>query len=92
MAGAQIAAGATIAENVVVNNCASVDHDCLVGAHAFIGPGAVLCGEVRIGAHSFVGAGAIVLPGTLIGEESLIAAGAVVTRDVPRGGFAGRRT
>lgn len=85
MAGAVVQGGATIGENAVVNTRASVDHDSWVGAHAFIAPGAVLCGDVRIDEGVFVGAGAILLPGVRVGAGAVIAAGAVVTRNVDGG-------
>jgi UDP-perosamine 4-acetyltransferase len=90
-AGSQIMAGAvlqcrvSVAENAVVNTRASVDHDCQIAAHAFVGPGVVLCGGVNIGEAAFVGVGAVVLPGVSIGERAIVGAGAVVNRAVPDG-------
>lgn len=85
MAGTIVQCRATIGDNVVINTRASVDHDCKIGAHAFIGPGVTLCGDVCIGDSAFLGAGAIVLPGITIGSNAIVGAGAVVTRDVPCG-------
>jgi sugar O-acyltransferase (sialic acid O-acetyltransferase NeuD family) len=89
--GAQIMAGSivqcrvNIANNAVINTRASVDHDCKIGAHAFIGPSVTLCGDVCIGDNAFIGAGAIVLPGVTVGSNAIVGAGAVVTHDVPCG-------
>jgi acetyltransferase-like isoleucine patch superfamily enzyme len=66
----------------VVNSAASVDHDCWIGAHAFIAPGAVLCGGVHVGAGALIGAGAVIVPGVSIGEDAVIGAGAIIRRDV----------
>ena len=88
MAGAVVQARAIIRENAVVNSSASIDHDCLIGAHAFIAPGAILCGGVQVGAGALIGAGAVILPGVSIGENAVISAGAVVRRDVASHQFA----
>lgn len=85
MAGAVVQCRARIGRNVVINTCASVDHDCVVEDSAFIAPGATLCGEVRIGEGTFVGAGAVVLPGVAVGARAVIGAGAVVARAVGDG-------
>ena len=90
MAGAVVQCGARIGRNAVVNTRASVDHDCIVHDHAFLAPGAVLCGQVTIGEGAFVGAGAIVLPGVTVGSGAVVDAGEVVTRDVPDGAPPGR--
>lgn len=89
--GAQIMAGAVlqnqiiVGDGVVINTRASIDHDCNIGAHAFIAPGAVLCGNVTVGDSAFIGAGAVVMPGIKIGTKAVIGAGAVVTKSVPDG-------
>ena len=85
MAGAIVQTGVRLEDNVIVNTRASVDHDCAIGSDVMIGPGAVLCGEVRIGAGAYVGAGAIILPGMQIGARSVIGAGSIVIRDVAEG-------
>lgn len=85
LAGAVLQAGATVGVNSIVNTRASVDHDCHIGAHVHIAPGAVLSGGVRVGDGSHLGTGAIVIQGVSIGENAMVAAGAVVVRDVPAG-------
>jgi sugar O-acyltransferase (sialic acid O-acetyltransferase NeuD family) len=82
MAGAVVQSRAVIGENAVVNSSASIDHDCHIGAHAFIAPGAIVCGGVRVGSGALIGAGAVILPGLSIGENAVIGAGAVIRRDV----------
>jgi UDP-perosamine 4-acetyltransferase len=85
MAGVVVQCRVTIGRNSVVNTCVSVDHDCVVGDHVFIGPGATLCGEVRVGQGAFVGAGSTLMPGVTIGDRAIVGAGAVVHRHVPEG-------
>jgi sugar O-acyltransferase (sialic acid O-acetyltransferase NeuD family) len=87
--------GVMIAANVVINPLASIatgaicntgciiEHECIVGEFAHIGPGAVLCGNVKIGGGSFVGANAVIKQGITVGKNAMIGAGSVVVKDVP---------
>lgn len=85
MAGAVLQSRVQIGVNTVINTRVSIDHDCIVGAHAFVAPGVVLSGDVRVGESAFIGAGAVVLPGVVIGASAVIGAGAVITKSVPDG-------
>jgi sugar O-acyltransferase (sialic acid O-acetyltransferase NeuD family) len=85
MAGAVVQCGVSLADNVIVNTRASVDHDCSIAGNVMVGPGAILCGEVSIGAGAYIGAGAVLLPGVSIGADSVVGAGSVVTRNVGEG-------
>jgi UDP-perosamine 4-acetyltransferase len=84
MAGSVVQAGARIAENVLINTRASVDHDCDIGAHAHVAPGATLSGGVQLGEGVHVGTGATIIQGVRIGAGAIVAAGAVVVTDIPR--------
>ncbi len=88
MAGTVLQSRAVVAENAIVNSSASVDHDCRIGAHAFIAPGAILCGGVQVGTGALIGAGSVILPGVSIGENAVISAGTVIRRDVKDHQFA----
>ena len=68
---------------MLINTAASVDHDCRIGAHVHVAPGAVLSGSVTVEEQVHIGVGAVVVQGVTIGAGSLIAAGAVVSADVP---------
>ena len=87
--GVMVAANATInplvklGHGVICNTACIIDHECIVGDFAHIGPGTVLCGNVKVGAGSFVGASAVIKPGITIGENATIGAGAVIINDVP---------
>jgi UDP-perosamine 4-acetyltransferase len=83
MAGAVMQCGVSLGANVVVNTRASLDHDCVVEDHAFIAPGAILCGGVIVKQSAFIGAGAIILPGIQVGQNAVIGAGSVVNKSVP---------
>lgn len=73
----------TLGHGVICNTSCSIDHECTIDDFAHVGPGAVLCGNVRIGAGTFVGANAVVKQGVSIGKNVTIGAGTVVIRDIP---------
>jgi UDP-perosamine 4-acetyltransferase len=85
MAGAVVQPFAAVGLNTIVNTRASIDHDCVVGAHVHIAPGATLSGGVRVGDGAHVGVGATIKQGVAIGAGALVAAGAVVIHDVAAG-------
>ena len=66
MAGAIIQSGVTIGRHVIINTCASIDHDCVIDDYAHIAPGAVLCGNVHVGEGAQVGCGVAVAQGARI--------------------------
>ncbi|WP_367237605.1 acetyltransferase [Pseudomonas sp. Rh2] len=95
MAGAVIQADVVVSCNSIINTCASVDHDCRLGEHVHVAPGATLCGNVKVGDLAFIGSGATVIQGVSVGECAIVGAAAVLVRDLPAGhtliGTAARR-
>lgn len=83
--GVHVCAHARVGADVILNTACTIDHDNVIGDHAFIAPGANLGGDVRVGASAFVGIGASVLPGISIGVGATVGGGAVVIDDVPPG-------
>ena len=83
LAGAVVGPGSVVGENAIVNTNAVVDHDCDVGAHSHVAPGATLSGSVSMGEATHIGTGASVIQGVRIGRECFVAAGAVVVRRLP---------
>lgn len=87
--GVMIAANATINPlakigiAAICNTGSIIEHECVIGDFAHIGPGAVLCGNVKIGTQTFVGANAVIKQGITIGRNVMIGAGAVVIKNVP---------
>lgn len=85
MAGAIIQTLATIGVNTIINTRASIDHECIIGDHVHIAPGATISGGVKIGDNVLIGAGATVIHGIHVGASSIVGAGAVVKKDIPDG-------
>ncbi len=87
--GVMIAANVTINALVkigigaICNTYAVIEHECIIGDFAHVGPGAVLCGNVSIGENSFVGAKSVIRENIKIGKNVIIGAGSVVVKDVP---------
>ena len=75
-----------IGHSVIVNTCASVDHDCAVGDYVHIAVGAHLCGAVRVEKGTWIGAGATVRNNVNICGGCMIGAGAVVVKDITEKG------
>jgi acetyltransferase EpsM len=82
-AGAVINVASRIGENVIVNTCASVDHECHVEDGCHIAPGAHLGGRVMVGKGVWIGIGATVKDRVRIGAGSIIGVGAVVLHEIP---------
>ncbi len=82
MAGTVINSDTSIGQNAIINTCASVDHDCIIGDEVHLAPGCRLCGHVQVGMGALVGAGCVVVPSKRIGDNATIGAGSVVIDDV----------
>lgn len=83
MAGSVVNPGATLGSNVIINTCASVDHECQLGDGVHICPGTHLAGSVIVGEGTMIGIGSAVRDRVRIGKECIIGAGAAVVSDVP---------
>lgn len=86
MAGSVINPGAKLGSGVIVNTCASVDHDCVLEDYVHVAVGAHLCGADRIGPRTWIGAGATVSNNVQICADCMIGAGSVVVRPITRPG------
>lgn len=85
LAQAYVGSAARVGFGSLVNTAAVVNHDCLLGRHVGISPGALLAGNVTVGDGARVGMGATVNIGVVIGEGALIGNSAVVKSDVDPG-------
>ena len=82
MPGAVVQTGTYLANNVIINTRASVDHDCIIGPHSHVAPGVTLSGGVVLAENVHVGTGASIIQGLTVGQNSVIGAGACVTDNV----------
>lgn len=85
VAGAVINADTHIAQGVIVNTRAAIDHDCTIGAYSHVCPGTALAGSVKVGKHSWLGIGCQVRQGASIGSNVTVGAGATVVSDIQDG-------
>lgn len=83
LARSTVLTGTKIGCNTIINTSASIDHDCMIGNHVHIAPGAVLSGGVVLEDNCHVGVGATLIQEIHVGKNSLIAAGAVVIENIP---------
>lgn len=82
-ANATINALARIGTGAICNTYCIIEHECEIGDFAHIGPGAVLCGNVKVGENSFIGAKSVVRENISIGKNAIVGAGSVVVKDIP---------
>lgn len=80
---AYVGSHAHLAQDVLVNATAVVNHDCALGATTNLSPGALLAGEVTVGELVRVGMGATVNVGLTLGRLSRVGNNATVKTDVP---------
>jgi sugar O-acyltransferase (sialic acid O-acetyltransferase NeuD family) len=84
-AGAVIQPEAVLGKHVIVNTCASVDHECELSDYTQIAPGAHLGGNVQVFEGAMVGIGASVHQGSIIGAWSTVGGGAFVKGIIEEG-------
>lgn len=82
LVGAIIQPGTVIGVNGIINTRASVDHDCRLGDHVHVAPGAVLSGFITVGDCVHIGTGAAIRNNVDIGTGALIGVGAAVVGNV----------
>jgi UDP-perosamine 4-acetyltransferase len=81
-AGSVVQPDTTVGAHVILNTASSIDHDCIVGDFAHVGPGVRLCGGVTVDEGVLLGVGAKVAPNVELGPWSTAGAGAVCVVDV----------
>jgi UDP-N-acetylbacillosamine N-acetyltransferase len=83
--GAVVASRAKLADNVIVNTLAAVDHDSDVGEDSQVTPGVSLGSRLTIGRRCYFGMKSCVLPRLSLGDRTIVMAGALVVRSSPGG-------
>ena len=84
-AGVVVNVDTRIGANAILNTSCTVDHDCVIGDHAHVGPTTGLCGGVKVGSGALIGVGCLDHPHALRRRLGGVGAGATVIRDVPAG-------
>lgn len=82
MNSATLCYGVQVDENTIINTAASIDHDCQIGAHSHIAPGAVLSGDVKVANRVHIATGASIINGVSIAEQCIVGVGANVTKSL----------
>nr|WP_205516929.1 acetyltransferase [Paenibacillus sp. SYP-B3998] len=85
MANTVIETFVIVADNTIINTSASINHDCRIGRHCHIAPGATLSGNVTVGDFTHIGAGSTVIQNVQIGSQVLIGAGSLVLKTLKDG-------
>lgn len=86
MAGAVIQPGCRIGRGSIVNTCASLDHDNILGDFSHVAVGAHLAGNVHVGSETWIGAGAVVSNNIEVQKNVIVGAGAVVVGNIEEEG------
>lgn len=82
---ANIGAGVTIGDFVMINRGSMIGHHAAFDAFATTGGGVTVTSRCQIGEGAVLGAGCVLIPNRIVGARAIVGAGAVVIRDVPAG-------
>lgn len=82
-AQAVINSQSVLADHVLVNNAAIVEHDSYLHNFSTVCPGAKVGGRVELCEGAFICTGAIILPRCRVGKHSVLAAGSILTKNLP---------
>ncbi|MBN15327.1 MAG: hypothetical protein CMJ15_08950 [Pelagibacterium sp.] len=85
-AGARLTSNICIGDFVLVNQNATIAHDCVIDSYAHVAPGANISGNVHLEEAAWGGAGAVINQGNYIdkrtiGKNTVVGSGAVVIAD-----------
>ena len=85
-AGARLTNSIKMGDFVLINQNATVAHDCIIDSYVHIAPGANISGNVHLEERVWIGAGAVINQGNEIekrrvGKNTLVGSGALVTAD-----------
>ena len=85
-AGVRLTSNIQLGDFVLLNQNATIAHDCIIDSYAHVAPGANVSGSVHLEEGVWVGAGAVINQGNdsaklTIGQNTLVGSGAVVIAD-----------
>lgn len=87
LASSVVGVESTLADGVIVNNGAVVEHDCNIGEFVHLAPGAVIAGGATLGAQSFMGSNSSIRHGISVSAGVTIGNGAVVASSITVSGI-----
>ncbi len=87
MAGTVISSSVNIGKFCIVNSCAVIEHDSVLGDYTHAAPRSTICGTVSVGRNVWLGAGCTVNNNVSICDDVFIGSGAVVIKDVVDNGL-----
>lgn len=82
-----INAGTKIGMNNIINSCALIEHDAMVGDHCHISTRSTINGGTHVASYTFIGSGAVIRDNIRVGSHSLVGAGVSVMEEVPDNSF-----
>lgn len=85
LAQAHVGPGSELADGVLLNTKASLDHDARLDPFASLAPGVICGGRVSIGARSFIGLGSQLIHGLRVGADTVVGAGSLLLDPLPAG-------
>lgn len=77
--------GSKLADGVLLNTTATLDHDARMQPFASLAPAVICGGCVSIGARSFIGLGSHLIQELRIGSDTVVGAGSLVLDPLPPG-------
>ncbi|MBM7540033.1 acetyltransferase [Amphibacillus cookii] len=82
---AVINADVKVGEGTIINSCALVEHECMIGDFVHLAPRSVLCGGVEVRDRTHIGANSVIRQQVTIGTDVMIGMGSVVLRHMKAG-------
>ena len=86
MPNAVVNNSAVVGKGVIINTCASVDHDDIIGDFVHIACGVHIAGTATVGKGTWIGIGATISNNVSVCDNLKIGAGAVVVKDITEKG------
>ncbi len=82
-AGAVVQPEAVLGRHVIVNTCASIDHECVLEDYSQAAPGAALGGRVILKEEAYAGIGSSIHQGSELGAGATLGGGAFLKGRIP---------
>ncbi|MDR2085158.1 MAG: acetyltransferase [Bacteroidales bacterium] len=83
---AVVNAGVLIGKGCIINTCANIDHDSVVGDYSHISTGVMVNGNCRIGKEVFIGSQSTVANNISIVDNTVVSAGVFIAKNIVSSG------